>query len=183
MRLCKLTFTIISSLPCLHTFWHAIPTSFLHFKCFLSLVHNTSPSTRYICRQTIIHTHSYTSVWSLLMCVSSEERLQTTILWTCMCIEWCMLLQIIVLYVTNPETEDGHSLLITFDDCSKMLAVCWIEMWCAFLPFSLFLVPIFRVTHAGGENLVLFLVSAASTPPLKILTMGLIVQFQVSIPL
>ena len=27
MRLCKLTFTIISSLPCLHTFWHSIPTS------------------------------------------------------------------------------------------------------------------------------------------------------------
>ena len=29
MRLCKLTFTIISSLPCLHTFWHSIPTSSL----------------------------------------------------------------------------------------------------------------------------------------------------------
>ena len=28
MRLCKFTFTIISSLPCLHTFWHAIPISF-----------------------------------------------------------------------------------------------------------------------------------------------------------
>ena len=28
MRLCKFTFTIISSLPYLHTFWHAIPTSF-----------------------------------------------------------------------------------------------------------------------------------------------------------
>ena len=27
MRLCKFTVTIISSLPCLHTFWHAIPTS------------------------------------------------------------------------------------------------------------------------------------------------------------
>ena len=43
MRLCKFTFTIISSLPCLHTFWHAIPTSFyicnvfskscVHLKC------------------------------------------------------------------------------------------------------------------------------------------------------
>ena len=31
MRLCKSTFTIISSLPCLHTFWHAIPTTFLMF--------------------------------------------------------------------------------------------------------------------------------------------------------
>ena len=29
--LCKFTFTIISSLPCLHTFWHAIPTSFYIF--------------------------------------------------------------------------------------------------------------------------------------------------------
>ena len=27
-RVCKFTFTVISSLPCLHTFWHAIPTSF-----------------------------------------------------------------------------------------------------------------------------------------------------------
>ena len=27
MRLCKFTLTIVSSLPCLHTFWHAIPTS------------------------------------------------------------------------------------------------------------------------------------------------------------
>ena len=38
MRLCKFTFTIISSLPCLHTFWHAIPTSFYIFNVFLSLV-------------------------------------------------------------------------------------------------------------------------------------------------
>ena len=29
---------IISSLPCLHTFWHAIPTSFYIFNVFLSLV-------------------------------------------------------------------------------------------------------------------------------------------------
>ena len=35
MRLCKFTFTIISSLPCLHTFWHAIPTSFYIFNVFL----------------------------------------------------------------------------------------------------------------------------------------------------
>ena len=29
MRLCNFTFTITcSSLPCLHTFWHDIPTSF-----------------------------------------------------------------------------------------------------------------------------------------------------------
>ena len=27
-----------SSLPCLHTFWHAIPTSFYIFNVFLSLV-------------------------------------------------------------------------------------------------------------------------------------------------
>ena len=32
MRLCKFTFTIISSLPCLHTFWHAISTSLYIFK-------------------------------------------------------------------------------------------------------------------------------------------------------
>ena len=32
--LCKFTFTIISSLPCLHTFWHAIPTSFYFFNVF-----------------------------------------------------------------------------------------------------------------------------------------------------
>ena len=31
MRLCKFPFTIISSLPCLHIFWHAIPTSFYIF--------------------------------------------------------------------------------------------------------------------------------------------------------
>ena len=35
MRLCIFTFTIISSLPSLHSFWHAI---LLHFQCFLSLV-------------------------------------------------------------------------------------------------------------------------------------------------
>ena len=34
MRLCKFTFTIISSLPCLHAFWHAIPTSFYILKVF-----------------------------------------------------------------------------------------------------------------------------------------------------
>ena len=34
MRVCKFTFTIISSLPCLHTFWHAIPTSFYIFNVF-----------------------------------------------------------------------------------------------------------------------------------------------------
>ena len=34
MRLCIFTFTIISSLPCLHTFWHAIPTSFNIFNVF-----------------------------------------------------------------------------------------------------------------------------------------------------
>ena len=38
MRLCKFTFTIISSLPCLHDFRHAIPTSFYIFNVFLSLV-------------------------------------------------------------------------------------------------------------------------------------------------
>ena len=31
MRLCKLTFTITSSLPCLHTFWHSIPTFLMFF--------------------------------------------------------------------------------------------------------------------------------------------------------
>ena len=36
MRLCKFTFTVISFLPCLHTFWHAIPTSFYIFKVFKS---------------------------------------------------------------------------------------------------------------------------------------------------
>ena len=35
MRLCKYPFTIIiSSLPCLNTFWHAIPTSFHIFNVF-----------------------------------------------------------------------------------------------------------------------------------------------------
>ena len=34
MRLCKFTFTIISSLPCLHTFWHAIPTHPFTFLMF-----------------------------------------------------------------------------------------------------------------------------------------------------
>ena len=33
--LCKFTFTIISSLPCLHTFWHAIPTSFYIFNVYV----------------------------------------------------------------------------------------------------------------------------------------------------
>ena len=37
MRLCKFTFTVISFLPCLDTFWHAIPTSF-YILMFLSLV-------------------------------------------------------------------------------------------------------------------------------------------------
>ena len=36
MRLCKFTFTIVSSLPCLHTFWHAIPTSFYICNVFKS---------------------------------------------------------------------------------------------------------------------------------------------------
>ena len=39
MRLCKFTFTIISSLPCLHTFWHAIPTSFYIFNVFKSCIY------------------------------------------------------------------------------------------------------------------------------------------------
>ena len=34
MRLCKFTFTIISSIPCLHTFCHAIPTSFYIYNVF-----------------------------------------------------------------------------------------------------------------------------------------------------
>ena len=34
MRLCKFTFTIISALPSLHTFWHAIPTSFYILNAF-----------------------------------------------------------------------------------------------------------------------------------------------------
>ena len=34
MRLCKFTFIIISSLPCLHNFWHAVPTSFYNFNVF-----------------------------------------------------------------------------------------------------------------------------------------------------
>ena len=34
--LCKFTFTVISFLPCLHTFWHAIPTSFYIFNVFKS---------------------------------------------------------------------------------------------------------------------------------------------------
>ena len=32
--LCKFTFTIISSLPWVHAFWHAIPTSFYIFNVF-----------------------------------------------------------------------------------------------------------------------------------------------------
>ena len=36
MRLCKFTFTIIPSLPCLHTFWHAIPTLFTVLMFFKS---------------------------------------------------------------------------------------------------------------------------------------------------
>ena len=47
MRLCKLIFTIISSLPCLHTFWNANPTSFYIFNVFLSLV--------YICLKAILY--------------------------------------------------------------------------------------------------------------------------------
>ena len=43
MRLCKFSFTITSSLPCLHTFWHAIPTSFYIFNVFKSCI-------LYICR-------------------------------------------------------------------------------------------------------------------------------------
>ena len=39
MWLCKFTFTIISSLPCLHTFWHPIPTSFYIFNVFKSCVY------------------------------------------------------------------------------------------------------------------------------------------------
>ena len=34
MQGCKFIFTIISSLPCLNTFWHAIPTSFYIFNVF-----------------------------------------------------------------------------------------------------------------------------------------------------
>ena len=34
MRLCKFTLTIIPSLPCLHTFWHAIPTYRFTFLMF-----------------------------------------------------------------------------------------------------------------------------------------------------
>ena len=49
MRLCKFTFTIISSLPCLHTFWHAIPTSFYIFNAFLSLVYMVRVYSVYIC--------------------------------------------------------------------------------------------------------------------------------------
>ena len=36
MRLCIFTFSIISSLPCFYTFWHAIPTSFYIFNVYLS---------------------------------------------------------------------------------------------------------------------------------------------------
>ena len=32
--LCKFTFTTISSLPCLHNFWHVIPASFYIFNVF-----------------------------------------------------------------------------------------------------------------------------------------------------
>ena len=42
MRLCKFTFIIISSLPCLQTFWHAIPTSFYILNVFLSLFDKVS---------------------------------------------------------------------------------------------------------------------------------------------
>ena len=38
MQGCKFTFTIISSLPCLNTFWHAIPTSFYNFNVFKSFL-------------------------------------------------------------------------------------------------------------------------------------------------
>ena len=41
MWLCKFTFTITSSLPCLHTFWHAIPTSFYIFNVFKSCIVTT----------------------------------------------------------------------------------------------------------------------------------------------
>ena len=38
MGLYTMTFTfMLSSLPCLHTFWHAIPTSCYIFFCFLFL--------------------------------------------------------------------------------------------------------------------------------------------------
>ena len=38
MWLCKFTLTIILSLPCLHTFWHVIPTSFYISNVFKSCV-------------------------------------------------------------------------------------------------------------------------------------------------
>ena len=37
--LCIFTFTFISFLPCLHTFWHAIPTSFYISNVFLFLLY------------------------------------------------------------------------------------------------------------------------------------------------
>ena len=43
--LCTFTFTSISSLPCLHTFWHAIYI-LLHF-CFIFLVNIVSPIGNY----------------------------------------------------------------------------------------------------------------------------------------
>ena len=44
MRLCIFTFTIISSLPYLYTFWHTIPTSFYIFNvCSSSLVPRPLP--------------------------------------------------------------------------------------------------------------------------------------------
>ena len=43
MGLYTMTFTfMLSSLPCLHTFWHAIPTSCYIFKCFLLYIQHYS---------------------------------------------------------------------------------------------------------------------------------------------
>ena len=50
MRLCKFTFTIIPSLPCLHTFWHAIPTSFYIFNVFKSCIPMGVNMPIYICK-------------------------------------------------------------------------------------------------------------------------------------
>ena len=54
MTLCIFTFTIISSLPCLHTFWHAIPTYFYIFNVFLSLVVISIRNTAFVrCREDV----------------------------------------------------------------------------------------------------------------------------------
>ena len=68
--LCKFTIIIVSSLPCLHTSWHAIPTSFHILNVFLSLV-------SLISKQLIKDTHLIKDMHSLNKGCNESQALQT----------------------------------------------------------------------------------------------------------